>query len=102
MCRFWYSWRSQLEALQEDYEVAAIDLPGYNASGKPSRISHYLTQDICRIVAAVISGLCRESCILVGTTFSQTCRHQPTRHPHTHSTGDSCLPWHINPQPQFG
>eukprot|EP00892_Ulva_mutabilis_P007970 jgi/Ulvmu1/5545/UM023_0081.1 len=63
---FWYSWRSQMETLQEDYEVAAIDLPGYNASGKPTRVSHYVTQDICRIVAAVLNGLCRESCILVG------------------------------------
>lgn len=74
-CRFWYSWRSQIEALQDSYEVAAIDLPGYNASGKLTNVAHYVTQDVCRIIAGVLNGLCRESCILVGTAFT-SCSHR--------------------------
>lgn len=67
MCgRFWYSWRAQIEDLQTDYEVAAIDLPGFNASDKPSRVKDYLTQNVCRIIAAALDGLSRESCIVVG------------------------------------
>ena len=31
----WYSWRWQLAAFQEDYEVVAIDLRGYGQTEKP-------------------------------------------------------------------
>ena len=31
----WYSWRWQLEAFKEDYEVVAFDLRGYGQTGKP-------------------------------------------------------------------
>eukprot|EP00892_Ulva_mutabilis_P007969 jgi/Ulvmu1/5544/UM023_0080.1 len=63
---FWYSWRAQIEDLQEDYELAALDLPGFNASDKPKKITDYLTQNVCQIIAAALDGLCRDSCILVG------------------------------------
>lgn len=73
--RFWYSWRAQIEDLQGDYEVAAIDLPGFNASDKPSQVKDYLTENVCRLIAAALDGLSRDSCILVGVqphTRSQT------------------------------
>ena len=31
----WYSWRWQLEAFKEDYEVVAFDLRGYGQTEKP-------------------------------------------------------------------
>lgn len=31
----WYSWRHQLTAFQDDYEVAAFDMRGYGQSDKP-------------------------------------------------------------------
>ena len=31
----WYSWRWQLEAFKEDYEVVAIDLRGFGQTEKP-------------------------------------------------------------------
>lgn len=31
----WYSWRHQMVAFQNDYDVVAIDMRGYNTSDKP-------------------------------------------------------------------
>ena len=31
----WYSWRHQLEAFKDDYEVVAFDLRGYGQTEKP-------------------------------------------------------------------
>ena len=31
----WHSWRWQLEAFQQDYEVVAFDLRGYGQTEKP-------------------------------------------------------------------
>lgn len=65
--RFWYSWRGQLEALAGDFEVAALDMPGYNASDKPARTAAYVSGNLCTIVAGALTYLGRESCVLVGT-----------------------------------
>jgi epoxide hydrolase 4 len=32
---FWYTWRNQMTELAPNYQVAAIDLRGYNLSDKP-------------------------------------------------------------------
>lgn len=66
MCRCWYSWRHQILELQGDFEVAAIDLPGYNASSGPAQREGYLSHNLCATFAAVLSALGHESCILVG------------------------------------
>lgn len=63
---FWYSWRAQLEAFQAEYEVLAIDMPGYNASGKLGSASKYVTSNLCKIIAAAITHIGRESCLVVG------------------------------------
>lgn len=31
----WYSWRHQMTAFAQDYDVVAIDMRGYNTSDKP-------------------------------------------------------------------
>jgi pimeloyl-ACP methyl ester carboxylesterase len=70
LCRFWYSWRAQLEDLQE-FELAAIDLPGCNTSQKLPSTASYVTGSICNIIAAALTAIGRESCILVGMLLAQ-------------------------------
>ena len=38
----WYSWRWQLEAFKDDYEVVAIDLRGYGQTERP-KVVPYIT-----------------------------------------------------------
>ena len=65
-CRFWYSWRAQIEALQSEFEIAAVDMPGYNASSKPDKRSAYVTGSVCRTLAGVVTALGRSQCTVVG------------------------------------
>ena len=37
----WYSWRHQMQGLQDSYTVAALDTRGYNLSDKPEGKGHY-------------------------------------------------------------
>ncbi len=37
----WYSWRWQLQAFKEDYEVVAFDLRGYGQTEKPKVVLAY-------------------------------------------------------------
>jgi epoxide hydrolase 4 len=55
-----------MRAMAPTYEVAAIDLPGFNASAKPTTRHAVLTQNVCRAVAGALAALGRESCLLVG------------------------------------
>ena len=36
----WYSWRWQLEAFKDEYEVVAFDLRGYGQTEKPKVLLH--------------------------------------------------------------
>jgi epoxide hydrolase 4 len=38
---FWYEWKEQLEEFGKDHLAVAPDLPGYNASDKPSELEQY-------------------------------------------------------------
>src|SRR5215510_4053739 len=38
---FWYSWRKQMEALSDRYQVVAVDQRGYNLSDKPNGVENY-------------------------------------------------------------
>src|SRR5262245_50354110 len=38
---FWYSWRHQMSALSDRFQVVAIDQRGYNLSDKPSGVESY-------------------------------------------------------------
>jgi alpha/beta hydrolase family protein len=38
---FWYSWRHQMPALADRYQVVAIDQRGYNLSDKPKGVDSY-------------------------------------------------------------
>jgi len=63
---FWYSWRHQMEALSESYQVVALDLRGYNLSDKPKGVENYDMSLLVSDVAAVIRHLGRDRAIIVG------------------------------------
>ena len=52
---FWYSWRHQMAALSEPFQVVAIDQRGYNLSDKPKGVESYDMRLLVGDVAAVIS-----------------------------------------------
>lgn len=63
---FWYTWRHQMEALSDKYQVVAIDLRGYNKSDKPKGVENYTMRLLIGDVAAVIQHFPQEKAIVVG------------------------------------
>jgi len=63
---FWYSWRTQMEGLQENFRVVAIDQRGYNRSDAPEGESAYNMRLLVSDVAAVINALGEDSATIVG------------------------------------
>lgn len=63
---FWYSWRHQMDALSQRYQVVAIDQRGYNLSDKPSGVENYDMKLLVTDVAAVIKHLKHERATVVG------------------------------------
>ena len=63
---FWYSWRSQIEALMSTYRVVAIDGRGYNGSDKPKGVENYRMDHLVGDVISVIQAEGREKAVVVG------------------------------------
>jgi pimeloyl-ACP methyl ester carboxylesterase len=63
---YWYTWRSQMEALAAEYRCVAIDFRGYNLSDKPKGVDNYAMGELVGDVAAVIKHLGQDKAILVG------------------------------------
>lgn len=63
---FWYGWREQIATLSQHYQVAAMDLRGYNLSDKPAGVEPYGLQYLVGDVAAVIHDLGRPGATIVG------------------------------------
>lgn len=63
---FWYSWRHQMEGLQDEFQVVAIDQRGYNLSGQPTGVENYAMQHLVGDVAAVIRDLGADKATIVG------------------------------------
>jgi pimeloyl-ACP methyl ester carboxylesterase len=63
---FWYTWRHQMAALSESYQVVAIDQRGYNLSDKPKGVESYAMPLLVADVAAVIRHLGRDKATIVG------------------------------------
>lgn len=63
---FWYSWRHQMAALSEKFQVVAIDQRGYNLSDKPQGVEAYDMQLLVGDVAAVVKHLGRDRATIVG------------------------------------
>ncbi|HYM21791.1 MAG TPA: alpha/beta hydrolase [Vicinamibacterales bacterium] len=63
---FWYTWRVQMAALADRYQVVAIDQRGYNLSDKPKGVENYDLRLLVGDVAAVIKALGRDKATIVG------------------------------------
>ena len=63
---FWYSWRVQMAALADRYQVVAIDQRGYNLSDRPVGVEQYDLALLAGDVAAVIRDVGRERAVVVG------------------------------------
>ena len=51
---FWYTWRQQMAAWSDTYRTVAMDLRGFNYSGKPHGVEHYTMEKLCGDVRSVI------------------------------------------------
>ncbi|HEY7080976.1 MAG TPA: alpha/beta hydrolase, partial [Nitrososphaeraceae archaeon] len=63
---FWYTWRNQMIALMSKYQVAAIDLRGYNLSDKPQGGEYYQMRHLVSDIQAVIRYLEKDRSIIMG------------------------------------
>lgn len=63
---YWYTWRNQMTALKDDFQVVAMDLRGYNLSGQPKGVENYKMQHLMDDVVAVIKSFGKEKAIVVG------------------------------------
>lgn len=63
---FWYSWRAQMPALSEKFQVVAIDQRGFNKSDKPEGVENYSMDKLAADVVAVVKHFGREQAIIVG------------------------------------
>ena len=63
---YWYSWRHQMEALNDRFRLAAVDQRGYNRSDRPKGVENYAMPLLVQDVAAVIAAEGEEAAIVVG------------------------------------
>ena len=63
---FWYSWRHQMAALSQRFQVVAIDQRGYNLSDKPKGVENYDMRLLVADVAAVVKHLKADRATIVG------------------------------------
>lgn len=63
---FWYTWREQMKVLSKFYTVAAVDLRGYNKSGKPKGVENYSMPYLIGDVAAVIKKSGYNKAVIMG------------------------------------
>ena len=63
---YWYTWRSQMDALSTNYQVVALDMRGYNLSDKPQGVENYDMRLLVGDVAAVIHHLGKNRAVIVG------------------------------------
>lgn len=63
---FWYSWRHQMTALSDRFQVVAIDQRGYNLSDKPKGVENYDMRLLVTDVAAVVKHLKADRATIVG------------------------------------
>ena len=63
---YWYSWRDQIPALAEHFQVVAIDQRGYNLSDQPEGVAAYAMPNLVGDVVAVIDHFGAEKAVVVG------------------------------------
>ncbi|MDA7977765.1 MAG: alpha/beta hydrolase [Pirellulales bacterium] len=63
---YWYSWRKQMPALAEHFQVVAVDQRGYNLSDKPEGVSEYAMPKLVGDLVAVVEHFPQERATIVG------------------------------------
>jgi pimeloyl-ACP methyl ester carboxylesterase len=63
---YWYTWRKQMPALAEHFQVVAIDQRGYNESDQPEGVENYAMPKLVDDVKAVIEHFQRDRAVIVG------------------------------------
>ncbi len=63
---YWYTWRRQIPALSENFQVVALDQRGYNRSDQPKGVEDYAMDKLTGDVLAVIHHFQQERAIVVG------------------------------------
>jgi pimeloyl-ACP methyl ester carboxylesterase len=63
---YWYTWREQMPALAENFQVVAIDQRGYNLSDQPGGVENYAVEELVGDVRAVVEHFGRERAVIVG------------------------------------
>jgi len=63
---FWYTWREQIPALSEHFQVVAIDQRGYNKSDQPEGVENYTMNKLVGDIVAVVAHFNRDKAIIVG------------------------------------
>ncbi len=63
---YWYTWRKQMPALAEQFQVVAVDLRGYNESDKPEGVENYAMPKLVGDVKAVIEHFGQKQAVIVG------------------------------------
>ena len=62
----WYTWRHQMAALADDFQVVAMDMRGYNLSDKPPGMENYDFSYLVSDVAAVVRSFPQGKATIVG------------------------------------
>lgn len=63
---FWFTWRHQMLALRDRYQVVALDQRGYNLSDRPKGVEQYDMKLLAEDVAAVIRAQGRTNAVVMG------------------------------------
>jgi len=63
---YWYTWRKQMPALAEHFQVVAVDLRGYNKSDQPEGVENYAMSALVGDVKAVVEHFNRRQAVIVG------------------------------------
>lgn len=63
---YWYTWRNQIPALAERFQVVAYDQRGYNKSDQPEGVENYRAEKLVADLVAVVDHFKREKAIIVG------------------------------------
>jgi pimeloyl-ACP methyl ester carboxylesterase len=63
---FWYTWRRQMPALAERYQVVAYDQRGYNLSDQPVGVDDYRVEKLVADLEAVVDHFGAERATVVG------------------------------------
>ncbi|MGI9475039.1 MAG: alpha/beta fold hydrolase [Rubripirellula sp.] len=63
---FWYTWRNQIPALSEHFQVVAMDLRGFNKSDQPEGVENYAMPKLVGDVKNVIEHFGKEEAVIVG------------------------------------